>query len=33
LLTATLADRLELEEMIDDTVKLGGRTGGEMSPV
>ena len=28
LLTATLADRLELEEMIDDTVKLGGRTGG-----
>ena len=28
LLTATLADRLGLETMIDDTVKLGGRTGG-----
>ena len=28
LLTATLADRLELETMIDDTVKLGDRVGG-----
>ena len=28
LLTATLADRLGLETMIDSTVKLGGRTGG-----
>ena len=28
LLTATLADRLELETMIDATVKLGGRVGG-----
>ena len=28
LLTATLADRLDLEALIDDTVKLGGRTGG-----
>lgn len=28
LLTATLADRLDLEAMIDSTVKLGGRTGG-----
>ena len=27
-LTATLADRLDLEAMIDDAVKLGGRTGG-----
>ena len=28
LLTATLADRLDLEALIDDTVKLGGRVGG-----
>ena len=28
LLTATLADRLDLEAMIDDTVKLGDRVGG-----
>ena len=28
LLTATLADRLELETMIDATVKLAGRVGG-----
>ena len=28
LLTATLADRLDLEAMIDSTVRLGGRTGG-----
>jgi len=28
LLTATLSDRLGLEAMIDDTVKLAGRVGG-----
>ena len=28
LLTATLSDRLDLEALIDSTVKLGGRTGG-----
>ena len=28
LLTATVAERLGLEDLIDDTVRLGGRTGG-----